>query len=64
MSKIRKKHHWNYSNLHDHLTFRCYLDRECQICGRKEHRTYLGGDMWKWTVVKTSSKKEEADEKQ
>lgn len=62
MSKTKQKHHWKYFNLHDHFTFRCYLDRQCQICGRKEHRQYLGGDMWKWEQVKTKHQKEEINE--
>ena len=50
------KHKWKYSNLHDHFRFKLFLDRECKKCGRKEHRNYLGGDMFHWEVTKKGKK--------
>jgi len=41
-------HTWRYSNLHDHNDYKCYLDRRCHKCGLKQHRSYLGGGMWRW----------------
>jgi hypothetical protein len=42
------KHVWKTLETFNYGGRDAALIRKCEKCGRKEHRHYYGGDMWRW----------------
>lgn len=49
--KDDREHKWYYSNRVKWGSLMIPLDRSCKNCGLRQHRHYLGGEMWKWIKI-------------